>query len=142
MHYTQRFPLHRHLRVGLPQAFGNPQTSAASAIASTSYYQGRNLVRFQCAAAVAESTGQVDGSLNGTKSTIIKFSCKEKCPFGVGIVVTGSDEALGNWDPAKGLQLEVFICNIIKWSNLKFVFVHNKIKLERVILILLQSRQF
>jgi len=37
---------------------------------------------------------------------IVKFSCVAKCPYGVGVVVTGSHDTLGNWDPLEGLQLE------------------------------------
>ena len=41
-----------------------------------------------------------------TKLRTVRFSCKTKCPFGTGIVVTGSCSELGDWNPKDGLQLQ------------------------------------
>ena len=56
------------------------------------------------AAAAAAATDPVTAADSSTG--IVRFTCVAKCDFGTSVVVTGSMDALGNWDPMQGLQLE------------------------------------
>ena len=58
----------------------------------------------RAAAATDAPTNPGAGTADSTGS--VRFTCVAKCDFGASVVVTGSMDALGNWDPMRGLQLE------------------------------------
>ena len=60
----------------------------------------------RAAAAAAAPTDPVGGAVTDASTGSVRFTCVAKCDFGTSVVVTGSMDALGNWDPMRGLQLE------------------------------------
>ena len=79
-------------------AIGVPGCTSASAPCRVSRWAPRGIRRVRARGALRCSADS---------TMVVKFSCVAKCPYGVGVVVTGSHDALGNWDPLEGLQLEV-----------------------------------